>query len=152
MKVDVELNLPPKKEYVLYCPLSMRQREAYDKVLDGGLRSWLIKGGTAGETTQKEEERREEETEEEGEGDEYDTKRRVSKRQARAGRKSYAVDGNDDEYFDMVENGDVDERGVIVLKTNEEKEAEQTRIAEEHRIRTKGLFPASLHIQGLTYP
>jgi ATP-dependent DNA helicase len=140
MKVDVEMDLPPKKEYVLYCPLSMRQREAYDKVLDGGLRSWLIKGGTAGESAQKGEERKgEEETEEESEGDEKGTKRRVSKRQARTGRKSYAVDGDDDEYFDMVENGDVDERGVIVLKTNEEKEAEQTRIAEEHQVRTKGL-------------
>jgi ATP-dependent DNA helicase len=63
MKVDVEMNLPPKKEYVLYCPLSMRQREAYDKVLGGGLRSWLIKGGTAGETAQQEEEKREVETE-----------------------------------------------------------------------------------------
>ena len=58
MKVDVELNLPPKKEYVLYCPLSMRQREAYDKVLDGGLRSWLIKGGKLGDTAQNEDEKR----------------------------------------------------------------------------------------------
>ena len=68
--------------------------------------------------------------------------RRVSKRQARASRKSYAVDG-DDEYFDMVENGDVDSRGVIVVKTNDEKEAEQPRDAKEHQVRTKG-WP-SLH-------
>ena len=49
LKAEVELNLPPKKEYVLYAPLSVRQREAYDRVLDGDLRSWLIGGGTAAE-------------------------------------------------------------------------------------------------------
>jgi ATP-dependent DNA helicase len=151
MKVDVELNLPPKKEYVLYCPLSMRQREAYDKVLDGGLRSWLIKGGTSGETAQNDKQKREEEEAEEGSGDdEQDKKRRVSKRQARAGRKSYAVDGDDDEYFDMVESGDVDERGVIVVKTHEEKEAEQVRDAKEHQVRTKGL-PSPFQFN-ITYP
>lgn len=149
--MDVELNLPPKKEYVLYCPLSVRQREAYDKVLDGGLRSWLIKGGTAAEATQ---ERRadEEEREEDSEGDKTDKRRRVSKRLSRAGRKSYAVDGDDDEYFDMVENGDVDERGIISVKTNEEKEAEQVRIAKEHQVRTKGCLLLSLHIRDLADP
>jgi ATP-dependent DNA helicase len=48
MKVDVEMSLPPKKEYVLYAPLSVRQREAYDRVLNRGLRKWLIHGETGG--------------------------------------------------------------------------------------------------------
>lgn len=151
MKADVELNLPPKKEYVLYCPLSMRQREAYDKVLDGNLRSWLIKGGTSGDAEQKEKDQSEEkgEREEESDDDDESEKRRVSKRLARSGRKSYAVDGDDDDYFDLVENGEVNERGVIIVKTTEEKEAEQARIAKEHQVRTKGCSPILLHIRYL---
>lgn len=42
LKSDVEANLPPKKEYVLYAPLSMQQREAYNRVLDGTIRQYLI--------------------------------------------------------------------------------------------------------------
>jgi ATP-dependent DNA helicase len=42
------------------------------------------------------------------EKEEDNGKRRLRKK----GRKSYAVDGDDDVYFDMLENGDVDERGV----------------------------------------
>ena len=41
------MSLLPKKEYVLYAPLSVRQREALS-CLDGGLRKWLIHGGTGG--------------------------------------------------------------------------------------------------------
>jgi SNF2-related domain len=44
LKVDVEHSLPPKKEYVLYAPLSEMQREIYDAVLAGVLRSFLING------------------------------------------------------------------------------------------------------------
>ncbi|KAH9914362.1 SNF2 family N-terminal domain-containing protein [Epithele typhae] len=35
MKADVEMKLPPKKEYVLYTPLSERQRALYDIVVQG---------------------------------------------------------------------------------------------------------------------
>ena len=35
MKADVEMALPPKKEYVLYTPLSERQRALYDVVVRG---------------------------------------------------------------------------------------------------------------------
>jgi SNF2 family DNA or RNA helicase len=41
LKVDVERSLPPKKEYVLYAPLSRRQREVYDAVVKGSLRKLL---------------------------------------------------------------------------------------------------------------
>ncbi|KAF8590398.1 hypothetical protein K439DRAFT_1330028, partial [Ramaria rubella] len=44
LKADVEHSLPPKKEYVLYAPLSERQRGVYDAVLTGVLRSYLING------------------------------------------------------------------------------------------------------------
>jgi ATP-dependent DNA helicase len=41
LKVDVERSLPPKKEYVLYAPLSRRQHEVYDAVVKGSLRGLL---------------------------------------------------------------------------------------------------------------
>ncbi|KAJ3500140.1 hypothetical protein NLJ89_g9922 [Agrocybe chaxingu] len=113
LKVDVEMSLPPKKEYVLYAPLSIRQREAYD---------------------QKTEEFDEEQEEEE---EQKPKKTRVSRRLKKHGRKSYDVDGDDDEYFEMLESGKVDERGVMIVKTREEEEAEEARIGREHQMRTK---------------
>ncbi|KIM43935.1 hypothetical protein M413DRAFT_443000 [Hebeloma cylindrosporum] len=147
LKVDVEFNLPPKKEYVLYAPLSIRQREAYDRVLDGGLRKWLIHGGTGGDDIVKDTQVQDEENvaealphkeeEEEDEDGETAQKPRTSRRSIKGGRKSYNVDGDDDEYFEMLEQGHVDERGVKILTTKEEEQAEQARIGREHQARAK---------------
>jgi ATP-dependent DNA helicase len=41
LKVDVERSLPPKKEYVLYAPLTEYQRKLYDAVVKGCLRGML---------------------------------------------------------------------------------------------------------------
>ena len=152
MKVDVEMSIPPKKEYVLYAPLSVRQREAYDRVLDGGLRKWLIQGGTGGVEIVGDDEAIEEEDSNdevvaveaeivEDEEREDSGSRRVSKRYIKGGRKSYAVDGDDDEYFMELERGDFNERGLKVTKvtkTKEEEEAEEARLGREFQFRTKG--------------
>ena len=146
MKVDVEMSLPPKKEYVLYAPLSVRQREAYDRVLDGGLRRWLIHGGTGGVEVVGDDEAIEvEDTNDEVEIVEAEIEerddpgsKRVSKRYIKGGRKSYAVDGDDDEYFENLERGDFNDRGLKVIKTKEEEEAEEARIGREFLVRTKG--------------
>ncbi|KAF8797773.1 hypothetical protein BYT27DRAFT_7265322 [Phlegmacium glaucopus] len=137
MKVDVEMNLPPKKEYVLYAPLSVRQREAYDRVLDGGLRKWLIHGGTGGVEVVGDDEPIEEEASDEDEEQEGSEHRRASKRFIKGGRKGYAVDGDDDEYFESLERGNLDKRGLKVIKTKEEEEAEEAKIGREHQLRTK---------------
>jgi ATP-dependent DNA helicase len=147
MKVDVETSLPPKKEYVLYAPLSVRQREAYDRVLDGGLRKWLILGGTGGvevvgddeaEDNDDEAEKVESEIEEDEEREDSG-RRRASKRFIKGGRKSYSVDGSDDdEYFEKLERGVFDERGLKVMKTREEEEAEEAKIGREFQFRAKG--------------
>ena len=146
------MSIPPKKEYVLYAPLSVRQREAYDRVLDGGLRKWLIQGGTGGVEVVGDDEAIEEEDSndevvaveaeiEEDEEPEDSGSRRVSKRYIKGGRKSYAVDGDDDEYFMELERGDFNERGLKVTKatkTKEEEEAEEARLGREFQFRTKG--------------
>ncbi|KAF8249851.1 hypothetical protein K440DRAFT_542631 [Wilcoxina mikolae CBS 423.85] len=41
VKTDVETNLPPKKEYVLYAPLSQTQKDLYGALLDHKAPQWL---------------------------------------------------------------------------------------------------------------
>jgi ATP-dependent DNA helicase len=57
LKVDVERTLPPKKEYVLYAPLSAAQREVYDAVVKGSLRG-LLAGARPGEDVRQHERER----------------------------------------------------------------------------------------------
>lgn len=56
LKVDVERSLPPKKEYVLYAPLSQRQHEVYDAVVKGSLRGLLAGARPDGNTREREQE------------------------------------------------------------------------------------------------
>lgn len=42
VKSEVEQDLPPKKEYLLYAPLSHEQAEMYNQVINGTFRDWLI--------------------------------------------------------------------------------------------------------------
>ncbi|ORX88944.1 hypothetical protein K493DRAFT_73220 [Basidiobolus meristosporus CBS 931.73] len=43
LKSDVELGLPKKREYVLYAPMTAKQREYYDAILNNQMRSFLKK-------------------------------------------------------------------------------------------------------------
>lgn len=43
LKSDVELELPPKREYTLYAPMTHRQEQMYQAILDGNLREFLAK-------------------------------------------------------------------------------------------------------------
>jgi ATP-dependent DNA helicase len=131
LKVDVEVNLPPKKEYVLYAPLTVRQREAYDRVLTGSLRSYLIGKNPAKEVAQIKE----------PEGG----NRRLRSTGGKRGRKSYVVDGDDDEYFDMLENGELDERGV----KEKEKEKDLEQLGREHQFKSTGRQSDRFHHWGL---
>ncbi|EST09084.1 Helicase, C-terminal [Kalmanozyma brasiliensis GHG001] len=46
LKVDVETDLPPKKEYLLYAPLTELQKELYNSVVNGEIRRWLLERKT----------------------------------------------------------------------------------------------------------
>ncbi|CAO1630516.1 unnamed protein product [Parajaminaea phylloscopi] len=46
MKTDVEASLPPKKEYILYAPLSPLQKELYEHCVHGSVRRWLLERKT----------------------------------------------------------------------------------------------------------
>ena len=96
LKIDVESSLPPKKEYVLFAPLSVRQSEVYDRVVTGGLRAFLMGKGKTDKDVEKDK------------TIDVDAPRQL--RDGGKGRRRYDVDGDDDEYFNRLEKGDLDER------------------------------------------
>ena len=73
-----------------------------------------------------------------------DSRSKRSSKRFIGGRKSNAIDGDDDEYFENLERGDFNERGLKVIKTKEEKKAEEGKTGREFLVRMKGklLFSA----------
>ena len=140
MKVDVEMNLPPKKEYVLYAPLSVRQREAYDRILNGGFRKWLIEGGTIGGEEGKAVAKQAEALRTSPRKAKVQDGKRVLRE--RDGTKHYDLDGDDDEYFEALERGEVDHRGRKQKLTKAEEDAKLARALMEHQNRQKSLSRA----------
>jgi len=139
LKADVLVNdengqggLPPKKEYVLYAPLSVRQKEAYQAVLSGNIRGWLLAGGTSkGGAKQAVETLKEE--------DDLPENKSTSPRclRKRHGTINYLVDVDDDEYFEMLYNGMFGERGLIRQMSEQAKEEEQKQAALDYLSRLK---------------
>lgn len=103
LKVDVEQSLPPKKEYVLYAPLSVRQSDVYDHVVKGGLRAFLIGEGAAKKAKHVD----------------VDAPRKTRNNGKGKKGNKYDVDGDDDEYFEKLERGDADERRKEVKDVEE---------------------------------
>ncbi|KAF7423005.1 hypothetical protein PC9H_011169 [Pleurotus ostreatus] len=143
MKADVELSLPPKKEYVLYAPLTEMQKDLYGKVLNGGLRAHLIGREKKGPSNTDEETKDTGKTVDEGEGlgdgeggekMKLRSEKRGGKRKVKV-KKHYDVDGDDEEYFKKLERGELDSRGFIVDPTNND-EAEMAELGREHQHKT----------------
>lgn len=109
LKTDVETSLPPKKEYVLYAPLSERQRELYDAIVNGGLRALLVKeGGTSkGKNARSNDEEEDVPLSLEAQHRSSDGKMKSRAQLRQSTRKRYDVDGDDDEYFERLESGEV---------------------------------------------
>ena len=97
IKADVECNLPPKKEYVLYAPLTEKQKSVYEAVFNGGLRQFLINARQQAHDYQEEQEEQEEQ--------QVPGKRKLRKRTQQV---NYNVeDDNDDEYFNKIATGEL---------------------------------------------
>jgi ATP-dependent DNA helicase len=115
------LGLPPKKEYVLYAPLSERQKGVYEVVVGGGLRGFLM--GKSKKEMQKEDEKQ---------------RKKVdvnAPRKLRGGKRSIGdVDGDDDEYFERLENGEEEE------ERRREKERKAEEIGRDHQYRSTRRF------------
>jgi len=127
LKVDVEANLPPKKEYVLYAPLTVRQREAYDRILGGTLRAYLMGKGVEKNVTKETNARKKD-----------DGPRKLRSGGKTKPRKSYDVDGDDDEYFEMLERGELDARGF--KETEKQKQQDVAELGREHQYKATRRF------------
>jgi ATP-dependent DNA helicase len=90
LKVDVETDLPPKKEYVLYAPLTEQQRVMYEAIAAHQLRQLLLSGKQA-------EDKSVVLTAAEAEA--------PRKTRGKKSKKTYIVDEDDDEYFENLQNG-----------------------------------------------
>jgi ATP-dependent DNA helicase len=111
LKADVAADLPPKKEYVLYAPLSVRQSEVYENVLNGELRQFLM-GNQKVETKTVEKM-------------DVDKPRKLRNKGKGKKRITYEEE-SDDEYFERLEKGEEMER-------LEESQRELEEIGREHQ-------------------
>lgn len=100
LKADVEYNLPPKKEYVLYAPLTEEQKRIYEAVLNRSLRKLLIEG--------KEHEKEQKEAEERKKKELERMLTEGRKLRKRGTKRRYDVDGSDRTYFKQLESGELE--------------------------------------------
>ena len=131
VKADVEFGLPPKKEYLLYAPLTKQQREVYEVVLRGGIRKYLIEG-----TKNKDAEKTGRGAENSDEGRKLRTREK--------NRPNYNTDNvNDRTYFRTLESGEFYEEK---RRREEEKVLE---LGEAHKKKKAGAAFCSAIIRSL---
>lgn len=87
LKADVT-DLPPKKEYVLYAPLTKGQKEIYEQIVSGGIREYLVRGANKSKAKLEIDMHAPRKTRGDGAATAYDP------------------DEDDDEYFERLERGD----------------------------------------------
>lgn len=93
LKVDVEKELPPKKEYLLYAPLTQQQKDIYQAIVSRQIRQYLVdKKSNQGE-----------EVKPEPEIEEPDVEGRRSRKQQRV---NYKIEENDSKFIRDLENGE----------------------------------------------
>ncbi|KAI0804694.1 SNF2 family N-terminal domain-containing protein [Irpex lacteus] len=120
LKADVETNLPPKKEYVLYAPLTVKQREVYDAILNGHLRAILLKGSNTSDVISKPEKGKK------NTSLTHEGMKRRSHGQRKGSRKKYGIiDGDDDEYFERLESGELEAQEERDRDSHKGKSAEE---------------------------
>lgn len=149
VKADVETGLPPKKEYVLYAPISERQRELYDAIVQGGLRALLLREQGAAKKQNVIEILSSDEENDEGEKDVDETPKKKGKQIAsrtrskhagkeEAKRRRYNLDGGGDrEYWRKLQSGDLE------ADRQKQKEKSVQELGQEWRYKSQREF--SLH-------
>jgi len=91
LKVDVEKDLPPKKEYLLYAPLTQQQKDIYQAIVSRNIRKYLVDKVSGRE-----------EEEEEGVKEVVENEGR-SKRNL--GRIDYKIEENDSKFINDLQDG-----------------------------------------------
>ncbi|PWW73132.1 hypothetical protein C7212DRAFT_300352 [Tuber magnatum] len=114
VKADVEANLPPKREYILYAPLTRNQKDLYGMILDHKAKEWLIEQLLSSRNNKK----RKLLTV----GQESPNKRAKSPDPKRKKKSVSYRELSDDEYFDMLEEAPEEEEELEPILTEEEKQ------------------------------
>lgn len=134
MKADVEMQLPPKKEYVLYTPLTEQQRELYEVAVRGdkALRQHLITQMQA-ETEHLNGAESQSEEDEKPLHEVTSEKRQAKGKGLRTGdRKTYVEDSDDEDYFRRLDEGEIQARQESGRKEGELGREWQRRAAGKH--------------------
>ncbi|TYJ55066.1 hypothetical protein B9479_004290 [Cryptococcus floricola] len=131
LKVDVEKDLPPKKEYLLYAPLTQMQKDVYQAIATGKIREYLIDkvtNGDSGANTPAEE-------------PEPEVAR--GKGQRKKNKVNYAIEENDNKYIDDLESGKTRSTGI----TFTEKSA--TDVGKEWALKQATKRVNNMHLQNI---
>lgn len=119
LKVDVEKSLPPKKEYLLYAPLTAMQKEGYQAIVQRRMRDYLVnkKMGDSNDATDSD---RDGDTTENTPAPSEMTDEMPSITRARRAksRVNYKIEENDSKYIRNLENGTVNEPNGIKTSTD----------------------------------
>ena len=107
LKVDVEKELPPKKEYLLYAPLTQQQKDIYQAIVSRQIRQFLV-DKKSGHEAAAEPVPKPEPVQEEGKG------RRGGRKKARI---DYRIEENDSKYIRDLENGVTKSEPAVPEKT-----------------------------------
>ena len=123
LKVDVEKELPPKKEYLLYAPLTQQQKDIYQAIVSGQIRKFLVdKRRGAGKVEEN--------------GPELNQP--VEEEGGRRGRKrakvNYRIEENDSKFIRDLENG------VAAEELNGVQEKSAAEVGEEWALKQASKF------------
>lgn len=151
LKADVEYNLPPKKEYILYAPITEHQKGLYEAVVNGAIRRWLINEKSGSNVSS---EKQNPQHVEAGSDDSADDRPRILRRRSEIHRPVYNFDEeSDNEYFERVAKGDFNafEEAEESRRWghNRTGEVEGEDVGVEHIKRTAGRLPFYTQSRGL---
>lgn len=113
LKVDVEKDLPPKKEYLLYAPLTQSQKDIYQAIVSRNIRQYLVDRKSG-----KEQEGEDAVAEVVEEGGSARSKRKLN-------RIDYKIEENDSKFIQDLEDG------VAKVEPNGVKEKSAAEIRQE---------------------
>lgn len=122
LKVDVEKSLPPKKEYLLYAPLTAMQKEGYQAIVQRRMREYLVNkkmGDHSADTTDVESDRDATAENSPAPSEMTDESPSVTRGRRAKSRVNYKIEENDSKYIRDLENGvDIDEPNGVAEKTS----------------------------------
>lgn len=129
LKVDVEKELPPKKEYLLYAPLTQQQKDIYQAIVSRQIRQYLVN-----KKSDREEEEPVPELEQKPQVEEENDGRKVRKKS----KVNYKIEENDSKYIRDLENGVVkaEPSGVVEKSAAEIGKEWAVKQASEYRLST----------------